>query len=65
MFCGNAFCKFVTLLELVWVGIPDAPVFVFAMSARALRMAEVSAAGAPLALPVAFAGCSEPAVKDI
>ena len=55
----------VTLFELVWAGIPDAPVFVLAISARALRIADVSAVGAPLTLPVGFAACSEPAVKEM
>lgn len=61
MLCGKEVCKLATLLELA----ADAPVFVFAMSARALRMADVSAVGAPLALPGAFAGCSGPAVKEM
>ena len=44
MFCRNAFCKFGTLLALAWEGIPVACVFVLAMSARAFRIFDVSAA---------------------
>ena len=44
MFCRNAFCKFGTLLVLAWEGIPVACVFVLAMSARAFRIFDVSAA---------------------
>lgn len=60
-FCGNEFGKSVTLLALAWIGVP---VFVLAMSARALRMADVSAGGAPLAWPPVL-GCSEPFVKGM
>lgn len=65
MFCGNEFGKFVTLLELPWADVPGAPVFVFAMSARALRMADVSVAGAPLAMAAVLPGCSGPFVKGM
>ena len=61
-FCGNEFGKSVTLLALAWIGVP---VFVLAMSARALRMADVSAGGAPLAWPPVLTGCSEPFVKGM
>jgi len=47
MFCGNAFGKFDTLLELAWVGIPFAAVFVLAISASAFRTCDVSCVGAP------------------
>lgn len=52
MVCGYVFCMLATVLACT------APVFDFAMSARALRIADVSAAGAPLALPAFFADAS-------
>lgn len=56
----KGFCEFVTLLVLFC----DAPVFVLAISASALRMADVSAAGAPLGMPAVFAGCSVKEMKS-
>ena len=55
MFCGNVLCKFVTLLGLAWDGTPVPVAVVFlAISARALRIFDVSAAG-PEAAALPFA----------
>ena len=52
MFCGNAFCKFVILPELVGAGTPPAVALDLAMSASACRILVVSGAAAA---PAVFA----------
>jgi len=55
-FCGYVFCAFATLSEMVCGGFPGAAVFVFAISARAFNIAEVSCAGARAGAGCGFSG---------
>lgn len=50
------FCAFATLSELVCEGFPGAAVFVFAISASAFNIAEVSCAGAAAGAGCGFSG---------
>lgn len=55
------FCAFATLSEIVCEGFPGAAVFVFAISASAFNIAEVSCAGAGTG---AGAGCGFSGMKS-